>query len=83
MKNIFCRQGDLLFMKVDEATETKPVKSLRIAEGEITGHNHVLIGKAKLVHPEHGEITFPAGNYQVILEREFDYIENNLKVVRD
>lgn len=94
------RQGDLIFKKVDEKVEGKDLKKLVIAEGEFTGHHHVLVaelgskiigtrtkfsvkGKAKLVHPEHGTTHFSAGTYIVIPEREFDYIENNLKVVRD
>lgn len=44
MKHI--RQGDLLFSKVEEAVEGKNHKQLTIAEGEFTGHHHVLIAEA-------------------------------------
>lgn len=40
-------------------------------------------GKARLIHPEHGTLNFGPGVYIVSKEREFDYIENSLKVVRD
>ena len=40
------RQGDLILKKVDEQVTGQPVKQLVIAEGEVTGHNHVLIAEA-------------------------------------
>lgn len=40
------RQGDLLFKKVEEFVEGKTHKQLTIAEGEFTGHKHVLIAEA-------------------------------------
>lgn len=40
------RQGDILFKKVDEVVEGKTHKQLTIAEGEFTGHHHVLIAEA-------------------------------------
>lgn len=100
MRNIYVRQGDLLFRKVDGIVEGKPLKELVIAEGEFTGHKHVLVamagakivgthtkfsvkGKAKLVHPEHGNIGFGEGTYIVIPEREFDYVDEELKTVKD
>lgn len=70
MKHI--RQGDLIFTLVDHSPEiTRKQNRLTVAEGEFTGHHHVLVtegvseiigdkthftltGKAKLVHPEHG-----------------------------
>lgn len=100
MKNIFRRQGDLIFTKVDENTEGTPVQKLTVAEGEMTGNYHILVadakssivgtktkfsvtGKALLTHPEHKPIEFKSGTYIVTTEREFDYVENTLKKVRD
>lgn len=40
-------------------------------------------GTAKLIHPEHDTIKFNSGTYVVINEREFDYIEETMKKVRD
>ena len=40
------RQGDLVFRQVDEVAEGKPLDKLVIAEGEVTGHHHVLIAEA-------------------------------------
>jgi hypothetical protein len=40
-------------------------------------------GEAKLVHPEHDTINFTSGTYIVSMEREFDYIEENIKKVQD
>ena len=47
MKQVFARHGDLLFIKTDKKAENKPTKSLTIAEGEFTGHHHVLLVEAK------------------------------------
>lgn len=97
-KNI--RQGDILFKEVAEKVEGKSVQKITVAEGEFTGHHHVLVaeagskifgtktkftvqGKAKLVHPEHDTIEFLSGTYIVSTEREFDYIEEAMKQVRD
>jgi len=94
------RQGDIFFTKVDKEVTGKPVEKIVVAEGEQTGHHHVLIaetdsvllgdrtlftikGKAKLVHPEHAEISFPEGTWMVTNEREWNYIENDLVKVRD
>jgi hypothetical protein len=100
MTNENIRQGDILFTATPEAAQGKSQKQLTIAEGEFTGHHHVLIaeagsevignrthftvkGKAKLVHPEHGTLEFTSGNYVVSMEREYDYIDQTLKAVRD
>lgn len=92
------RQGDLIFIKTNDKATGKPVKKLVVAEGEFTGHHHVLIaetdiigdnkhftltGKAKLVHPEHDTIEFEKGNYIVRLEKEFDYIKSTIESVQD
>lgn len=39
------RQGDIIFSKVDKTPKNKISKKLVIAEGEVTGHNHVLIAQ--------------------------------------
>lgn len=105
---MFLRQGDILFKEVtnvrdqvmDNVRITEPGKELVIAEGEATGHHHILMteagseiignkslfqvkGKAKLVHPEHGTLEFSSGTYMVISEREFDYINEEIKKVQD
>ena len=36
------RQGDLVFRKIDEVIAGKSCKKLVIAEGEATGHSHLL-----------------------------------------
>ncbi|MDQ3159340.1 MAG: hypothetical protein M3P98_04390 [bacterium] len=94
------RQGDILFKQNTDVVAGKDLKQLTIAEGEVTGHHHILVaetdsvivgdrtkfsvkGKAKLIHPEHGTIIFPAGNYVVLQECEFDYVENTLIQVKD
>jgi len=43
------RQGDILFKRLDESLEGKVTKRLTIAEGEVTGHHHVLVAEGKSV----------------------------------
>lgn len=43
------RQGDILFTKVDKQVTGKPVKQIVVAEGEFTGHHHVLIAETDSV----------------------------------
>ena len=100
MKITYIRQGDLLFKKVMDTPKNTEHKKLTIAEGEQTGHHHVLLaetdskilgdrtlfavkGRAKLIHPEHDTIEFNSGTYVVLKEREFDYVDETLKEVRD
>ncbi len=40
-------------------------------------------GKAKLIHQEHDTIEFENGTYMVINEREHDYIDETMKIVKD
>lgn len=46
MNTKIIRQGDIKFTKVDEDVQGKSIKQLTIAEGEFTGHNHVLVAEA-------------------------------------
>lgn len=39
------RQGDILFKKTTETPKNVEVRRLVIAEGEQTGHNHVLVAE--------------------------------------
>lgn len=39
------RQGDLLFRRVDDQPKKIETKKLVIAEGEVTGHHHVLLAE--------------------------------------
>jgi len=39
------RQGDLLFQRVDKQVEAGTTKRLIVAEGEATGHHHVLVAE--------------------------------------
>lgn len=38
---------------------------------------------APLIHEEHKEIKIMPGLYEVLIEREYDYIDEELKVIRD
>lgn len=40
------RQGDIKFSQTNEEVKGKELKKLTIAEGEFTGHNHVLVAEA-------------------------------------
>lgn len=59
--NIAGRQGDVLIVKIDEFPEgvqekLAPITNLHLAEGEVTGHFHCLVGDA--IAAEHGEDIF-------------------------
>ena len=43
------RQGDLLFKRVDDKPKQVEAKKLVIAEGEVTGHHHVLLAQTDSV----------------------------------
>lgn len=43
------RQGDLLFKRVTDTPKNESHQKLLIAEGEATGHNHVLIAQTDSV----------------------------------
>jgi hypothetical protein len=40
------RQGDILFTQTNEDAKGNPVQQITVAEGEFTGHHHVLIADA-------------------------------------
>lgn len=45
MKKRFFQQGDVLFVKVDEIPESKKKNDNIVAEGEVTGHMHRVLGE--------------------------------------
>ncbi len=87
------RQGDVLLIPVPSVpTKVSKISQghLVLAEGEATGHAHVidsptarlfrsapderfiqLAEKSLLRHEEHSRIELPAGNYRVVIQREF------------
>lgn len=40
------RQGDILFTQTEKHAEGQKVQQITVAEGEFTGHHHVLIAEA-------------------------------------
>ena len=38
---------------------------------------------AEIIHPEHDRLIIEKGEYEIINEREFDYVENDLRKVVD
>lgn len=86
------RQGDLLFVNVNEIPSGSVVKEDGvIAEGEVTGHKHrisdstkatlLMVGlvayvkalqETEIIHEEHGTVTLPPGDWQVIRQREYE-----------
>jgi hypothetical protein len=104
------RHGDLSFKPLinlpDDIKLGVEVKSCVLAEGETTGHKHVLTaelqtivkihtdsqgrtyievkdGNTKVTHEEHREITLIPGLYQMNNEREHDYFQEEVRIVRD
>jgi hypothetical protein len=93
------RQGDLLIMKVDKLPKGKLTQNKVLAEGEVTGHKHQLRGQvqvyefenqkylevqeAELVHEEHQKLELDQGLYKVVNQREYSYLNNELRRVAD
>jgi hypothetical protein len=93
------RHGDLLIEKTNIPKGCKKRKSSIILDGEVTGHAHRLnngiifekgelvylrvVDKATVTHEEHSTITLPAGDYQVIRQREYRPYDRAAEFVRD
>ncbi len=98
------RHGDVILRQVKGVPLGKIVsatRSLVLAEGETTGHKHLLTSDeviqegrtrndrlislnapALLTHEEHGPITIQIGVYEILQEREYDYLgRHNVPVV--
>jgi hypothetical protein len=102
MKNekIQMRHGDVLLTKIGECVDTpvnpKPKKVI-VAEGEVTGHAHIInaIGLkydartqkieipfgGQITHEEHGVLELERGIYEV--RRQQEWIEQKMARVRD
>ena len=97
------RHGDVVIREVDKKINGKEYGSYVLAEGETTGHKHLLTAVpssmivvckdekgfffstqgAVITHEEHKEIKLPAGNYEVVIKREYDYFLEEIKQVKD
>lgn len=93
------RHGDLLIEKANVPEGSKKRKSSIILDGEVTGHAHRLnngiifengelvylrvVDKATVTHEEHKTIELPAGDYQVIRQREYRPYDRTIEFVRD
>lgn len=98
------RHGDLLIQSASIPARAKPrsKKPHVLAEGETTGHAHVLATGgvvltdesgatylriteegAMVTHEEHGPITLPIGDYEVVRQREYDPFEQAARQVAD
>ena len=98
------RHGDVVLKEVNQSMNgATTYETLRLAEGEATGHHHTLypqggrvrelfVGtqrfieldcEALLRHQEHKELRIEPGTYEIVIEREWDYIENQRKQVVD
>jgi len=89
------RQGDVLIVRAEIPAGTRRRRGWTIAEGEATGHAHVLEaapvegataelralgerlfarilgGDARVMHPEHGPVVLPPGDYEIVRQREY------------
>src|SRR3990167_3705539 len=75
---------DILVVEVGEVTGHQHLLVCEVGSKVRGDKTHfTLTGRAKLVHEEHGEIPFEAGNYIVLRKTEFDPIEEELRVVSD
>lgn len=92
------RHGDVLLVRVGDCAANGPkrVRRMVLAEGEVTGHAHVITAPGRLVgdrlslpeggtitHEEHREIVLEPGDYQVIHQQQFTPITRGWSRVRD
>lgn len=99
---MYYQQGDVLLKKVSEVEKniksSKKVSEVVLAEGEVTGHSHILSGTdllvleddmidvqspSKIVHEEHSSFTIDPGLYKKQIVREYDHFEEEARQVRD
>lgn len=97
------QQGDVLFKRVDSLSKQhKPIKKKKgkfvLAEGEVTGHAHVIDAEkfvevnnkkfivnptSSVTHEEHGPITLEPGIWQVGQVVEKDWLSGMVNPVKD
>lgn len=58
----FYQQGDVLIVKVDRIPEGSPKEDKIVAEGEVTGHMHRVLGDANVVVDKDGNLFVDAPN---------------------
>lgn len=93
------RHGDVLLTRKSDsamAAEKKGKKRLVVAEGEVTGHAHVICAErigvispteidlpdgGIITHEEHGVLRLDRGIYEV--RRQTEWIEQRMHTVRD
>ncbi|MDE1767152.1 MAG: hypothetical protein KGI27_12910 [Thaumarchaeota archaeon] len=104
MTNKIYRHGDITLRLVQkvEGKEVENNGSFVIANGETTGHRHLItaeimtvrqaengryylsLGEAgTLTHEEHKTLTIPAGDYEVVREREYEWFQKTTRQVVD
>jgi hypothetical protein len=92
------RHGDLLIVRMGDCPESVSHRMRRmvLAEGEITGHAHVIAAPGRLTgdrlilpeggtisHDEHRSIVLEPGDYRVIHQQQFTPITSRWARVRD
>ena len=99
MESEILRHGDILLKRISKIpANAVKVEGKVIAEGEVTGHSHQLIGNAtlfevdeimyvesqgcELIHQEHDTLHI-LGNFIVGREREYDILTEEVRQVID
>ncbi len=88
------RHGDVLLVRNGDCTLTATRRrKMVLAEGEVTGHAHVVTAPGRLTrdvlslpeggtvtHEEHGPIVLVPGDYRVIHQRQFTPVQTWARV---
>jgi hypothetical protein len=92
------RHGDVLLVRVGDCPENTPkrVRRMVLAEGEVTGHAHVITAPGRfredrlslpvggtITHEEHHEMVLEPGDYRVIHQQQFTPVTRGWSRVRD
>lgn len=93
--NTMHRHGDVLLVRTGDCAPNVPKRPCRmvLAEGEVTGHAHVITAPGRLrgdvlslpnggtvTHEEHHAIVLEPGDYRVIHQQQFTPLRNWVRV---
>jgi len=93
--NTMHRHGDVLLVRLGDCPANTPKRMRRmvLAEGEVTGHAHVITAPGRfqretlslpeggtITHEEHKPIVLVPGNYRVIHQQQFTPVRNWVRV---
>jgi hypothetical protein len=78
------RRGDLILALGEVTGHAHRIKSPKVAMWSVAGQRYITVSEpAELTHEEHGTITLAPGDYEVVQQREYDYMAEMPRAVAD